>query len=171
MKEYRQSSVLRPVFDCLRVQTEQLFCPQRRCRTFCLGRVPEYTPFGKKLCALLRSKLAYSIHPRQQQQHRCACAAFRERKRKTQRTLKSFSVTLPKAHEPDKKLAGPGVAAPGKKFMRLPCAHRAPLAHKRKTLPQGHKGCRQGLKAAGRIIYMQATRSAPLDFNLQPMCL
>ena len=71
------------MFDCLRVQAEQLFCPQRRCRTFCLGRVLEYTPVGKKSCALLRPKLAYSIRPRKQQQpHRCACAAFRERKAK-----------------------------------------------------------------------------------------
>ena len=135
MKEYRQSSVLRPVFDCLRVRTEQLFCPQRRCRTFYLGRVPEYTPFGKKLCALLRSKLAYSAHPRQQQQpHRCACAAFRERKRKPQRTLKSLPCYFAKAHEPDKKLAGPGGTAPEKKFMRLPC----PCVEKSLTLRAVH---------------------------------
>ena len=103
---------MRPVFDCLRVQTKQLFCPQRRCRTFCLGRVPEYTPIGKKPCALLRSKLAYSACPRKQQQpHRCACVAFRERKRKPQRTLKFFSIALLEAYDRAKKLAvagGPG---------------------------------------------------------------
>ena len=81
MNIYGYGSVLRPVFDCLRVQTEQLFCPQPRCRTFCLGRVPEYTPIGKKPCALLRPKLAYSIRPRKQQQpHRSACAAYRKRR-------------------------------------------------------------------------------------------
>ena len=68
MEEYRQSSVLRPVFDCLRVRPEHLFCPQRCCRTLYLGRVPEYTPIGKKPCALLRSKLAYSAHPRKHKQ-------------------------------------------------------------------------------------------------------
>ena len=121
MKEYWQSSVLRLVFDCSRRQTEQLFCPQRRCRIFCLGRVPEYTPVAKKSGALLRPKLAYSAHPRKQQQpHRCACAAFRERKRKPKELSSLCRVTLPKAHEPDKKLAGPGVAAQEKKFMRLP---------------------------------------------------
>ena len=83
MKLYGQSSLLRPVFDCLCACTEQLFCPQRRCRTFCLGRVPEYTPVGKKPCALLRPKLAYSMHPRKQQQpHRSACAAYRKRRTK-----------------------------------------------------------------------------------------
>ena len=55
MKFYGYGSILRPVFDCLRVPTQQLFCPQRPCRTFCLGRVPEYTPIGKKPCALLRA--------------------------------------------------------------------------------------------------------------------
>ena len=81
MKLYGYGSVLRTVFYCLRVRTEQLFCPQRRCRTFCLGRVPEYTPVGKKSCALLRTKLAYSARPRKQQQpHRSACAAYGKRR-------------------------------------------------------------------------------------------
>ena len=73
---------MRTDFDCLRMQTEQLFYPQRRCRPFCLGRVPEYTPVAKKYGALLRIKLAYSIRLRKQQQpQRFAFAAFRERKR------------------------------------------------------------------------------------------
>ncbi len=46
-KFHAQSSVLRLVFDCSRVQTEQLFCPQRCNRPFCLGRVSEYTPVAK----------------------------------------------------------------------------------------------------------------------------
>ena len=123
MKFYGYGSILRPVFDCLRVRRQQLFCPQRRCRTFCLGRVPEYTPCGKKPCALLRTKWAYSIRPRKQQQpHRCACAAFKERKKKP-KVLSKFAVLVCLRFTiPDRKRMGAGAAAPEKKFMCLPGA-------------------------------------------------
>ncbi len=72
---------MRSGFDCLRGRTEQLFCPQRRCRPFWLGRVPEYTPVAKKRGSLLRTKLAYSVRPRKQQQpQRFAFAAYRRRR-------------------------------------------------------------------------------------------
>ena len=118
MNPYGYGKVLRTVFYCLRVRTEQLFCPQRRCRTFCLGRVSEYTPVGKKSCALLRTKLAYSARPRKQQQpHRSACAAYGKR-RINNVPFRAFSHCSPRIMS-DNPNRGQGALASYQRFLAV----------------------------------------------------